>query len=205
MQIERYEMGPIGTNCYILTNDDKCLIVDPSGRFERFESLLENKKPLAILLTHGHFDHIKAVDALVKHYDIPVYLNERDLEIATSIEMDQTNYRNFGFSARISVPTKNIDEGEMTIEDFKFKIYATPGHTEGSLCFQFDKDLFVGDLIFKQSIGRTDLYGGNMSQMKRSLQFLKTLDNDLRLYPGHGEETTLAEELKYNPFLKGIY
>jgi len=204
MTIDKYCMGPLGTNCYILKEDGKALVIDPSGKGEKIAELLEGNDLIAVLLTHGHFDHIKGVDYLAKQFQVPVYLNNKDWDLATSLEIDKENQYQFGFSARISVELNDICEGQHTIGPFTFQVYETPGHTMGGLCFLFDKDMFCGDTIFKESIGRVDLAGADARLMKDSLRFIKTLDPDYVLYPGHGDNSTIAYELENNYYLRRV-
>ena len=201
MKIERYVMGPIGTNTYLLEEEGKALLIDPASKAEKLFPLLEGKELLAILLTHGHFDHIKAVDGLVKEYRIPVYLHPADTEIATSEELYKQNMYRFGISARITVPLTGLQEGELKIGPFSCEVIHTPGHTPGSVLFRFGEELFSGDTLFKGSIGRTDLYGGDARQMKDSLRRIRELPAVCRVYPGHEGLTTLEEEFLRNPYL----
>lgn len=202
MEIKRQIMGLYGTNTYLLQAGTDCLIIDPAGRLSSLEKLLEDKKPLAILLTHGHFDHIKGVDELYKKYQLPIYLHEADFAM-TDPAQQQKHYA-YNRLAHISAPLIALKEGKMCIGPFSFEVIHTPGHTAGSVCYLFGKDLFCGDTLFKGSIGRCDLYGGNDAAMKRSLRLLAQYDPELILHPGHQEESTLAEELKNNPFMRQL-
>ena len=201
MKIERYVLGPIGTNTYLLEEEGKVLFIDPASKAEKLFPLLEGKELLGILLTHGHFDHIKAVDGLVKQYHCPVYLHPLDRELATSDELYQQDVRRFGFGAKITVPLTDLEEGELQIGPFKCEVIHTPGHTPGSVLFRFENDLFTGDTLFHGSIGRTDLYGGDWRQMKDSLRRIAELPAELNIYPGHEGLSTLAWEFQYNPYL----
>ena len=197
MEIRRFVLGPIATNTYLLTEGGEALLIDPASKPEKLISLLGDLHLCGILLTHGHFDHIKAVDGLYHHYHCPVYLHPADEELAR----DKYSGASFGLTSYISVPTIPLQEGMTEIGPFRFETVFTPGHTEGSVIFLFDHDIFTGDTLFRGSVGRTDLKGGNNVKLKDSLRYFHTLSGDYKIYPGHEEETTLAEELVYNPYL----
>ena len=202
MNVERYVMGVFATNTYFVGDDKEVIIIDPAGKTEKVESLLQDRKPVAILLTHGHFDHIKAVDGLHKKYNCPIYLNKEDEKIARSAKQGEV----FGInnSAHISSPINYLEQGPLKIGNFTFEVIFTPGHTSGSVCYQIDNCLFTGDTLFHLSCGRTDLYSGNDREMKSSLRILKELSDDLLVYPGHEDTSTLKIEKEFNPFMKSI-
>lgn len=209
LKIEQIELGPVQTNCYIVSNDQKeCLIFDPGEEQKRVKELLKKRdmKPLAILLTHAHFDHIGAVDELREFYSIPVYLhhNERDW-------LGRPNLNGSGKYA--ALPDYRIkdadvllkDEKELEVGNFKMDVLHTPGHSPGSITYSFREDRFaiVGDTLFQGSIGRTDLMDGSETKLLQSIrQSLLTLPADTVLFPGHGPDTTPGEEKNNNPFLK---
>lgn len=167
-------VGPLETNCYILYENGKCLIVDPGAEENNIIKRIEKLKvePIAILLTHNHFDHSGASVNLKSFYKIPIY-----------------DY-------------KNLKEGLFEIEDFSFDVIYTPGHSNTEITYYFEDYNFMlcGDFVFKDGIGRTDLPGGSFPDMVQSIKKLKTYDKDIKLYPGHGEYTTIAHELKHNKY-----
>lgn len=199
MEVTRLICGAFATNTYLLEIDDECLLIDPACKIDKLIPYLENKKLLAVLLTHGHFDHIKACDDLYKQYHCPIYLNDLDIELTK----DNSQGRVFGLMnvPTISVPTVNIKEGKNSIGPFEFEVIYTPGHTEGSVCYKFKDCIFTGDTLFKGSAGRTDLKGGNNSKLKNSLRIFKDME-DLIVYPGHDESSTIRDEQNYNFYLK---
>lgn len=199
MKVSRIVTGLFATNTYLLEDNNKVILVDPACKEEKLEPYLVNKELLAVLLTHGHFDHIKACDDLYKKYNVPIYLNGKDIYLTK----DNSQGRVFGLQSvpTISVPTTNLKEGSMKIGPFKFEVIYTPGHTKGSVCFVFDDCVFTGDTLFKGSAGRTDLDGGDNSELKASLKALKTLNPNLIIYPGHEDISTIEYEINNNPFM----
>lgn len=165
-------MGLLATNCYILKQGGMCLIVDPGDEFEKIEKGIGSDQLLAILITHHHEDHIGALSVLLEKYKVPIY------------------------------DFYHTKEQSYVVGPFSFDVVTTLGHTSDSIIFYFKKEdmMFVGDFIFKGSIGRTDLPGGNLLSMKKSIDKIKLFGDDIICYPGHGESTILGEEKKYNIF-----
>lgn len=203
MKVEKYVMGVFSTNTYILEENNKVIVIDPAGKTEKVDSLLAERELVAILLTHGHFDHIKAVDGLYKKYHCPIYINEDDEKIARDPKQGEI----FGInnSAHISSPLTFLKQGNLKIEHFNIEVIFTPGHTSGSVCYLIDNSLFTGDTLFHLACGRTDLYSGSDKQMKSSLRLLKELDDELLVYPGHEDSSVLKIEKQYNPYMKSIW
>ena len=209
LKIEQMELGPVQTNCYIVSNDGKeALIFDPGEEGHKIKGLLKKRglTPLAILLTHAHFDHIGAVDELRELYRIPVYLH--------TLEKDWLGRPNLNGSGKYAaVPDYRVNdadvllanEKELIIGSFKMDLLHTPGHSPGSISFSFKEDGFaiVGDTLFRGSIGRTDLIDGSETKLLQSIRSsLLTLPAQTVLFPGHGPDTTPFEENNSNPFLK---
>ena len=190
-------MGAIQTNTYMLVNNDEAILIDPASKPEKCIELLKDYKLVGILLTHGHFDHIKAVDGLYNKYHCPVYLHEDDEKLAR----DKNSGRDFGLVAYISVPTVPLKEGKMKLGSFEFEVVFTPGHTPGSVIYVFDEAIFTGDTLFRGSVGRTDLEGGNLRDLNGSLQSFYRFKKDYYIYPGHDAASTLYHELETNPYL----
>lgn len=174
MKIEKVEVGYLRCNCYILDIDGKVLIIDPGDDCEKIERLIDNRKIVGIIITHHHHDHDGGVKYFLDKYKIKTYDHS------------------------------NLTEGENRIDNFLFDIIYVPGHKEDLICIYFRKEkvMFCGDFIFKDSIGRCDLPGSNVSDMMKSIAKIKKYDRDIILYPGHGEKTKLGYEMDNNPYFK---
>lgn len=208
LKITYFPLGPVQTNCYIVQDGHKnCLVIDPGEEPTKIIHHIEGAllKPVAILLTHGHFDHIGAVDAIRDHFTIPVYIHENEQHTLTDPqENGSTRYP--GLSLVKNRPADHLiaTAGMMDIGPFTFEMRDTPGHSPGSLSFIFKEAGFavVGDTLFQGSIGRTDLPGGDTATLLQSIrEQLLTLDDATIIYPGHGGPTTPQEEKRSNPFL----
>ncbi len=194
--------GPIGTNCYLLIEEGKGLVIDPGGDGERilWEIQKENVTLETILLTHGHFDHIGGIEALTDAFpDVPVLISKADLPMLS----DPQKNGSLSLSGRgITVVRGEALAAFVSFAGKEIQVIPTPGHTEGSCCFLVENSLFTGDTLFRGSVGRTDLYGGDSSELFYSLEKLKALPDSLLVFPGHGAETTLGREKRQNPFLE---
>lgn len=199
MEVTRLVCGIFQTNTYILEIDNKIIVVDPACKVDKLLPYLNGKELLAVLLTHGHFDHIKTCDDLYKMFKVPIYIHEADIEMTK----DKGWGRVFGLQAvpTISVPLVKLKETKYKIGPFNFEVLFTPGHSKGSVCYLFDDCIFTGDALFKLACGRCDLEGGDISELKSSLRMLKTLNPSLIVYPGHDEITNLEYEIENNSYL----
>ena len=210
MILSRLKVGPIQTNCYVVKSDtsDAGFIVDPGASADK---ILEAADKLGVrgkyvVLTHGHFDHVLGVEHLRKTYGIPFALSGKD---AFMLDTDAVGSTVYGVKIN-AMPTIDIDLDK--VEEVKFghtvlRVIRTPGHTPGhvSLYEPESKSLFTGDTLFRESIGRTDLPGGDYSWIMRSiLDNLLPLGDEVRVYPGHGPETTIGHEVLYNPFVTEV-
>ncbi|PNZ28859.1 hydroxyacylglutathione hydrolase [Staphylococcus rostri] len=207
MKLSYLTLGFVETNTYFIENDNALLLVDPAGEADRIIAKIERiGKPLiAVLLTHAHFDHIAALDAVIEKYDVPVYIHSEEVDFLT----DPRKNGSAKFSAHgLPIITSKaqptlLDEGDFQIGDFTMTVLHTPGHSPGSLSYVFDDFAIVGDTLFNNGIGRTDLYRGNYETLIDSIKDkLFELDETLPLYPGHGPSTTVEAEYM-NPFLNG--
>ncbi|WP_427108207.1 MBL fold metallo-hydrolase [Lysinibacillus xylanilyticus] len=213
INVRSYSLGPVQTNCYIVSNKNKeCLIFDPGEEADRIIKAIRsnNLKPLAIFLTHAHFDHIGAVDAVRKAFDVPLWIHEKEVSwLGNPTKNGSSKYAALPDYIVDAPADENIIKKEQLFEisDFYFKAIFTPGHSPGSISYIFENDGFaiVGDTLFEQGVGRTDLIGGSTKTLLTSIHDkLLTLPEDTIIYPGHGNYTTVGAEMETNPFLNGF-
>lgn len=201
--IKKLILGSMQTNCYVLSNESKeCLVIDPGAQGQKVSRyLLENELTLkAILLTHGHFDHIGAVDYLYDKYQCPIYTHRESMELLHDARLNLSTYEQ---PFTIHAPVLEASE-HMTIAGFEIQWFLLEGHCQGSSMIYVESEnlLFSGDVLFAGSIGRFDFPTSSTQQTKKSLEFIKNLTFDARLLPGHGEESTLRYEQENNYYLK---
>ena len=190
--INKLTLGLYQTNTYILSNDREAVVIDPGYEADTILDALEGKTLKAILLTHGHFDHVGAVKELVAETGCEVYIHAAEATLPPMMTAGELYYtRTYGEGDTISP----IDGMELTV-------LHTPGHTPGSVCLLYGQHLFSGDTLFQGSCGRVDFPGGNPREMLQSLRRLASLQADYRVHPGHGESTTLEAEKRYNPYMR---
>ena len=172
MEIEKVVVGELQENCYILSKDGCCLVVDPGDEFVKIKDEIGDRSVVGVLLTHHHFDHVGALKDVLEFYQTKLY------------------------------DFNTLQEKEYEIGSFKFEVIFNPGHTIDSISFYFPEKqvMFVGDFVFFESIGRCDLEGGSFSQMQNSIEKLKQFPVNVTLYPGHGSKTTLEYEKRNNSF-----
>lgn len=202
-------LGPLQTNCYILSHGSECIVFDPGSEGEKLASWLKenNLAPLAVLLTHAHFDHIGAVDYVKQTFNVPVYIHKEEEEWLENPDLNGSS--RFGMGAIKAAPADVILNQEKTLSlgPFHFQIFHTPGHSPGSISYYFEEGgaLFAGDTLFMGSIGRTDLPGGNHQELLENIhQKLLTLPEETIVLPGHGPATSIMMEMDSNPFLNGF-
>ena len=185
-------------NCYVIDKNGSCIVIDPSSGVEKVSEYIEFNgfNLVAVFLTHGHFDHCGGAQKLADQYGCKIYANPKDEPWTSTAHENNWNY-----PAESCVIDKFFHDGALQIEDFEFQIIETPGHSEGSVCIVWENNLFTGDTLFCNSIGRTDFFDGSDEKICQSLKKLAKLETDYVVYPGHGESTTLAKEKKLNPFL----
>nr|WP_304218592.1 MBL fold metallo-hydrolase [Fredinandcohnia onubensis] len=211
MKWQRIPLGPLQTNAYILTNSNKeCVIFDPGGDGQRLNTILRQQglKPVAVLLTHAHFDHIGAIDDVIANWDVPVYIHEKEKNWLKDPALNGSAYFIPGQEILSKAePTILPKEGSLVVSDFHLDLHYTPGHSPGSVSY-YCKELgvvFSGDALFQGSIGRTDLPGGSHEQLLSSIhKKLLTLPEETIVLSGHGPETTIEAEMDSNPFLNGF-
>ena len=162
LKIDRVIVGNLYTNCYILSIDNECLVIDPGDEYNKIKNVIGDKKVVGTIITHNHFDHVGAINYFDKIYDY-----------------------------------HNLDEGINKIGKFSFEVIYTPGHTDDSIVIYFKDNnvMFVGDFIFKDGVGRTDL-GGSYYDLVKSIKKISKYDKDITIYPGHGEYSKLGIEIE---------
>ena len=207
MKVEKYVVGIIGTNCYLVINEDtkEAVMIDPGGYPQNLKNEIKEKdlKIQAVLLTHAHFDHIMGLSDVIKDFQVPVYVEEMDKDMMTDGNKNLSgNYVNGGFRF---ADVKTVKDGQvLEIAGFQFQVIHTPGHTPGGCCYYVEKEgvLFSGDTLFRASVGRSDFPGGSASDLVRSVkEKLLILPDETHVYPGHMDETIIGYEKLYNPFV----
>ena len=193
LKIHNLILGMYQVNCYIVHNEEetRCVIIDPGYEPEKILQYLQdhNLQAEAILLTHGHFDHVGGVKDLVADTDCRAFLHPDEHSMPRALTAGE-------LYATDAYP------GQFEIAGMHFTVLHTPGHTPGSVCLIVADAMFSGDTLFAGSCGRTDLPGGDWDRIQSSLHTLRDLPGDYRVFPGHGEDTTLAQERKYNPYMR---
>ena len=207
MEIKRLVLGLVRTNCYIVytENTKKAVIIDPAADSRRIMEEISalDVTPEAILLTHGHFDHMLAAESLKNGYQIPVCVHKADAELLKDSELN-CSQQFLHMSYTISADEELEDGQELRFLDGALTVISTPGHTEGSCCYYAKNDniLFSGDTLFQGSVGRTDLPTGRAAQLVHSVrEKLFVLPEDTLVLSGHGDQTTIGEEKQYNPYV----
>ena len=208
MRVFKLAVGPFEMNAYIVAEDEgkKCLLIDPGDEPERIVDIIEKHdlKPERIIITHAHIDHIRHLKAVQNRLHLPLYIHEDDLPLLENIN-EQALFFDLSTSGIPEVWDFLRDGQEVEVGSLHLKILHTPGHSPGSICLYGEGQIFVGDVLFKDSIGRTDLYGGNFEQLRQSIKGkLLSLPDETVVHPGHGEDTTIGREKQHNPFLKNI-
>jgi glyoxylase-like metal-dependent hydrolase (beta-lactamase superfamily II) len=207
MKVSAFTVGPFQENAYLVIDEHagQCVFIDPGDEGPRLLKALRASGATltAIWLTHAHLDHVGAVAALKREYDVPVYLHPLDRPLYERADRQAAAY-GLPFE-QPPAPDRELAEGEsVSVGEMTFDVLHVPGHAPGHVIFYRDDVAFVGDLIFAGSIGRTDLPGSNPQDMTDSLERVSsTLPAELTLYPGHGPATTMGRELASNPFLNG--
>ncbi len=208
MDIKIFEVGPFAENTYLLSNSGLAILIDPGfsneTEYQSFKKTISGLELSAIVLTHSHVDHVLGLQRVLKDFDVKVYVNTDDLFLWENFGSQATMFglNQVGFSF---TPESLPKDEDFEIGTFKFKCLYTPGHSPDHTSLYFEEEDFViaGDALFRESIGRTDLYQGDFEVLEKSIkEKLYTLPENTKVYPGHGPATTVAHEKGNNPFVK---
>ncbi len=198
MLIKTLPVGQLETNCYVVTDEDalECAVIDPGDESNTILDYIEGNKLSckAVMLTHAHFDHVGAVNAVLEATGAEFYMCEKDMELVKT-----------GTSGRFTTPENTHfykDGDEVKVAGLTFRVMETPGHTPGGVTLVCGDAVFTGDTLFRGSCGRTDLPGGDMRAELRSLKRIAQLEGDYEVYPGHAESSMLSIEREHNPYVR---
>ena len=198
MNIKTIPVGQLETNCYVVVNEETlaCVVIDPGDESNAIMDYIESNRLRceAIMLTHGHFDHVGAVNEILEQTGCALYINPRDegYEVGKS-----------GMKFKMPEGGKYYEDGEIIVQaGLEFKVVANPGHTTGSVCLICGGALFTGDTLFRGSCGRADLPGGSMREEMRSLKKICELEGDYEVYPGHMDSSSLERERRFNHYCR---
>ena len=200
MIIKQFVAGLLENNMYLILDEisKKGVLIDATIALPEIIQEAKGYDIEYILLTHGHFDHILGLNELKKELGAKAVINKNDVIVSDNIN-EFTRMFDLPDSTPPSYEMFADDDDEITSGNLRFKVITTPGHTEGSVCYLIDDKLFSGDTLFMESVGRTDLFGGNYKKLTESIKNkLFKLDDNIEVYPGHGEQTTIKHEKKYN-------
>lgn len=203
MIIDTLPLGPMGANCYMLKTDKAAVVIDPGEYSFAVENFLnENSdKQCLILLTHCHFDHICGAERLRQNTGVKIAIGEDEEEFLKDNTVNLSEP--FGIPLKpFSADITFSDLQEFSVGDIAFTAIKTSGHTKGGICYLTENNLFSGDTLFFESIGRTDFPGGSFTELQKSVQKLYMLDESTTVYPGHGQTTNILHEKKFNPYVR---
>ena len=202
-----FSIGELATNAYVIfdAKTKKCFVVDCPKPIDEYRDFIQGKglDLEFVIFTHGHFDHINGLEEFLKEFPVSFYIHKSDASLL--VNPTENGSLLFDLSAPVLVKQKPIfceGGGEISFGKHKLKIIHTPGHTQGGISIKMGERLFSGDTLFYHSVGRTDLLFGDAEQLKNSIKNkIFTLNPKIAVYPGHGEKTSIGEEIKNNPFV----
>lgn len=206
LNVQQYVVGSVMTNCYFASNEEtkEAVIIDPGDSARALKQRITESglTPVAVLLTHGHFDHASAAHELSREFQIHIYAHEKEKETLKNPNINLSGmWGEHGVSYHADVFVK--DNELLELAGFQIRVLHTPGHTRGGCCYYFEKEgaVFAGDTLFCGSVGRSDFPGGSASVLLRSIQEkLFAMPDETKVYPGHNETTTIGWERQHNPF-----
>ena len=200
MIFETVVVGPMQVNCYIVASSKskRALVIDPGADFEKISKTIKDKGLVVdkVVITHGHYDHIGAL----RQFNLPIHIHSSDAEFLNDPQKNLSSF--FGINDELDLDLQILEDADtITVDDLTFEVIHTPGHTPGGICLHIDDLLFSGDTLFAGGVGRTDLPDASDEQLMESLQKLFLLEDEVRVFPGHGPSSTIGVEKKTNPFL----
>jgi hydroxyacylglutathione hydrolase len=204
LEVHTLVVGALRTNCYVLESRGVSIIVDPGDEGERILRLVNDlgTRTTRIIATHTHFDHVLAVSTIRKKLNVPFLIHRDDLPLLQSMQSRARQFMSFEVSPPPSVDGFLKDGEILTLGNEKMRVLHTPGHSPGSISISTGDAILTGDALFNQSVGRTDLPGGDLKTLLHSIrEKLFKLDDETTVYPGHGPETTIGDEKLANPFV----
>lgn len=207
MIIETCVVGVTATNCYLLINEEtrETVVIDPGSDLDVIKSRIDklDLKPVSILLTHGHFDHIMAANEMSEEYKIDIHASKEEETLLADPKLNCSSMIRSKYYVEADVLLE--DQEVMKMAGLDIKVINTPGHTQGGVSYYIEEEgvLFCGDTLFLDSVGRTDFPTGDIRSLNNSIiKHLFTLPTDVKVYPGHGETTSIGHEKENNPFIK---
>jgi glyoxylase-like metal-dependent hydrolase (beta-lactamase superfamily II) len=206
IKVKKIISGSLEENCYSVYDSERlrAAIIDPGedGGKVIFEIKKDKLKPELLINTHGHYDHVLSDDQIRFEFKIPLAIHKHEAQILSGGDYG-SGFGSIGFTVNVRKPEILLEDNQKIELSFAtFKVMHTPGHTKGSICLLFEGFLITGDTLFAGTIGRTDFDGGSYEEIMKSLFKIKKLNPSLVVYPGHGSNTTLANEIRHNPYLK---
>lgn len=205
INVEKVCVGSLGANCYIVYDDKDMVVIDPGDNSDMLISVIDsiNIKPTYVLLTHAHADHIGAASAIKDNYGCEICIGENDLPMLTDTEKSLANYIGNSKNKYIIENAKPLLDGEViNAGNIKINVIETKGHTFGGVTYEIDDMLFTGDTLFNGNVGRTDFFGGSYSEIIDSVKLLAEKFPNHKVFCGHGDDTTMADEIKNNPYIR---
>lgn len=206
MKISTFILGAMHTNCYFIIDEEsnKTIIIDPADECDKLLNIIKERNLTVeyIFLTHSHFDHMMALEQLREVTQAPLCVHEHDAEAVTNPQLSYMK-QFAGVNTNCKPAERLLHDGDtLYLNNIEIKVMHTPGHTMGSVCYFVGDNIITGDTLFKEDIGRDDLYGGDEMQLKASLKKLTSLESDYKIYPGHGSSSRLSYEKEHNIYLK---